>query len=582
MASRGLSGRSAGGVQDHLSDGSSRVNFRARWKDVRGALSKETWIWALLLGVYLLSRLINLSILPLFIDEGVYLWWGDRILHGDLLRGLGEGKPLVGWLIALALALGSDPVVAPRLVHVILGGVTLLSMGLLANRFFSLQVALIAVVLWIFLPYALFFERLATPDVALAATGMFTVYLSARLAAEDVSFLGRRRWWLAWATGMDLVATMLTKMPVGIFFVIAPFAAVAILQPPHTWRRKLLQLVVCYALPGAFLSLATIVVVARWWLGLRPLGFGLQELLMKGALGVAGASTLDIVTRNIPLLISWFGTYFTWPLTGALLVAWLTAWVGQPRILRLLALLGGLYLTLFVFASEVFFPRYVFPALPPLVVVLAGTLARGLEWLVARIHDSRYSVLPWRNQVTTSRALYGLIAAFVLALTIPFHVTILFQPDAAVLPEADRHQYVEGMGSGYGLREAAAFLDQNIPASNEMAQVVTLHVGDHERLEAYASPALRPALRQVHIVDGRSRNVAEQIDILRSWLSQAVNTYVVVGHRGTWSTVWREAFPQARLIRSFSKPGGKDAVEIYFVEVVMSAYTPPSTKMSRE
>lgn len=497
-----------------ISTAHQRPNRRTWW-DIRSgvshilgrrtkvALSKETLIWGLLLGVYFSSCLINLTLLPLFVDEGVYLWWGDRVLLGELERGFGEGKPLVGWAIALMVALGADYVAAPRLAQALIGSLTWISIVLLGEHYLSRRTAFIAAVLWIVLPYALLFERLSTPDATMAAFGMLTVYLSVRMTTD-------RRWQIAGAAGAGIIATILAKSPVGAFFAIAPLAVVVILQPVRAWRKQARSLAMCYALSGTFIGLAALVVAVRIRLGLNPPGFGVHEILAKTSLDIEGPGFLDIAARNIKLMVSWFGAYLTWPLAILLLLAWLAAWFSQSRLIRLVALLGSLYMIIFVLTSDFIVPRYFFPALPFLVIITAWALTKALELVTEWIQNK----IPQPRHNTMSIGLYGLATVFVLALTVPLDVSIAFKPQT--VPSSIRMGLVEGITSGYGFKEAAAYLEQTILESGETSQVIALHVSDYERLLAYASPTLRPMLRQVHIVDRRNRSVSEQIAILRS------------------------------------------------------------------
>jgi hypothetical protein len=514
------------------------------------ALNRETQAGSLLLGGYFLSRLINLTLLPLFVDEGVYLWWGISVLQGNLQRGFGEGKPLVGWAIALAIALGADYAAAPRLAQALLCSLTLIGILLLTAHYLSKRAALVAALLWIVLPYPLFFERLSTPDAVMAAFGTLVIYLSVRMTTD-------KRWYIPLAAGIGMIAAVLAKSPVGLFFAIAPLAAVLLLQPARAWRGQARPLAICYALFGVFFALAALMVIRRIRLGLNPPGFGLHEIFAKTSLGLSNDDFIGIVGRNLGLLVSWLGLYLTWPLAAALLASWLAAWFKSP-LLRLLALLSGLYVLIFVLTSDIITPRYFFPALPLLVILLAWGLTGALDaaagWLRGR--------LPRWRPVALSGLLVGLTALVVLALVAPSSLPLLFHPQAA--PAEIRAGCVEEVTSGYGFQEAATYLDQAIAASGETAQVVTLHVSDHARLLAYAPPTLRPMLRQVHIVDGVNRSPAEQPAILQSWLPDAVNTYVLAGFQ-PWDAAFSQAFPQAALVRSFPRPGGETAVKVYLI-----------------
>ena len=76
----------------------------------------------LLLG--LLLRVINLTILPVFADEAIYIRWAQVMRAESTLRflPLSDGKqPLFMWVVIPFLKLFSDPLVAGRLVSVFTG-----------------------------------------------------------------------------------------------------------------------------------------------------------------------------------------------------------------------------------------------------------------------------------------------------------------------------------------------------------------------------------------------------------------------------------------------------------------------------
>jgi len=499
-------------------------------------------LWLLLGLAYLATRCINLTRLPLFVDEGVYLWWAENILKGDFLRGMGEGRPLEGWLIALPLSLHLGPALASRLVHVLSGMMGLMTTCCVANRLLDRRVALLAGVLYVSLPYLLFFERLATPDALLATLGILSVLLAVEMLRGD--------WRLAVVTGITLVLAVLAKSPVGLYFTIVP-VLVLIFVPAARARRQAACLAVSYLLPLFFLIGASAVVFYRWRLGLQPVGFGLHLLLRQTAAGVSLAENLG---HNGRLLLSWLNVYLTWPLAGLLAISWLGGLLGREPGLRLLAVIAGLWLAIFVAASEFWVPRYILPAVPPAIIILAWGIVRALNgfatWLRTRI------------PLSVSHSLYGAALLGLLLLVVPLDLAIVFYPEDASLPEVDRSQYVEGYGAGYGFPEASVFLEQELLRAGTSAQVVLVHVSDYARLKAYVTPSLHPRLRQVHIVDRQNRDTDGQILMLLSWLSQADVTYVLVGSSKQWSPAWQQAFPQATVVRSFPKPGGREAVEI--------------------
>ena len=93
-------------------------------------------IWAILavlslVGLYFSTRLVNLTIIPIFTDEAIYLRWGQIALADPRWRfiSLLDGKqPLLIWLFLPALKLIADPLVAGRMVSIFAGCMGMIGM----------------------------------------------------------------------------------------------------------------------------------------------------------------------------------------------------------------------------------------------------------------------------------------------------------------------------------------------------------------------------------------------------------------------------------------------------------------------
>jgi hypothetical protein len=505
--------------------------------------------WLALGVLYLVSRLYRLDTFPLFVDEGVYAWWGDRILHGDWLRAFGASKPLSAWLVTVAMGLGFDRVVGPRLAHLAVAVVEPVAIGLLAHHFISRRAAFVAVSLWLLAPYALFFERLATPDVILAATGTCTAYLSA-LSATTSDDLHGAHVWLRFGTGFVVCAAILAKPPVSVFFVICPALAMICLQPMYAWQGRLKALALCYLLPGIMLAAMVLAVAVRWRLHLYPIGFGLEEL-SKTSVGDGG-----VVARwlgNANLFGQWLGSYFTQPAAVLVGVSFIAGCVRGPRIIRYLACLPAAYLAALLLFGGWLAPRYLLPVLPELLLIAAWALDSLLGHIEKRASrtETRYLLARWPIYVL------AVGCALVLAPALYFDATILVRPLSAPLPLADRLQYIEGAASGFGLAEAAGYLERTVATSPSTVQILTAHVGDYERLLAYLSPAVRDRVRIPRSGGLEYETGGDPRQMAKSQLAVADKTYLLLGWN-RWNSAWANAFPGAVLDASFQKPGQSD------------------------
>ena len=170
----------------------------------------------IILVFYFISRLVNLNSLPVFGDEAIYVRWAQIIKSVDTLRfiPLTDGKqPLFMWLNAATLKFIVDPLIAGRIISVFAGAGILTLLFLITN-------SLIAPLLYLFVPFSFFFDRLATADNLLSFFGLFSFFLSLKLAQKPA-------WDKAMVLGAVLGLAWLTKSPAIYFIVLSLFTYVA-------------------------------------------------------------------------------------------------------------------------------------------------------------------------------------------------------------------------------------------------------------------------------------------------------------------------------------------------------------------
>ncbi len=498
-------------------------------------------LWGLLVLAFLASRLYQLPAFPLFIDEGMYLLFAEELLAGAP-AGWGDGKPFEGIAIAAGLALGLEPVAAARLPHVAAGLLTFLTIGAFGARFLSHRAAVASMLLWTFLPFPLFFERLATPDAMLAGAGMLSLYLGSRLAARR-----RPSPALAWATGGVTAATALVKMPVSFYFVLAP--ALAWLLSAGALGRSRRDLARAMLPPALLLLAIGLTAGLRYYLGLQPVGFGLLHLAQKGSFDAGGTGFSSPLAGNLWSMGQYLRAYFSLPLALWLGISMALALARGRAEHRYLAILGGFYLAAFLLGAKLLFPRYLLPALPPLVLLM-GWAAAELLARTAEVASGGMTRPARRVRIVLDWAAAGVL----VLLTLPFARTLFAQPEALRLPALDRAQYVEGWPSGFGFQAAASYLAGAL-GEDPAAAAVALHVADGIRLRAYdSSGVLGARLEQIQIADRQTLAPAERLHRLRRRVASASRTYVVVNHRDAWTERLARHFPHAALVAAFPRP----------------------------
>ncbi|MBU4210182.1 glycosyltransferase family 39 protein [Patescibacteria group bacterium] len=222
-------------------------------------IHKQIIISILLIATYFLTRLQNLTSIPVFADEAIYIRWSQIIKNVETLRfiPLTDGKqPLFMWLTTPILSFFSDPLFAGRLLSVLAGLGTMvaifLTTCLLSSKLpqrhperacpehsrrvegsrwnqnpliFILHTistnfnsGLLSSLIYVFLPFSFFFDRLALPDTLLTMFGAWALYLSLLQSL----FL---RLDLSLVLGAILGAAWLTKSPAIFFIVLSIFTA---------------------------------------------------------------------------------------------------------------------------------------------------------------------------------------------------------------------------------------------------------------------------------------------------------------------------------------------------------------------
>jgi 4-amino-4-deoxy-L-arabinose transferase-like glycosyltransferase len=141
---------------------------------------KKNRIIISLIILYFFVRLVNLTLLPIFNDESIYLDWGWREIHnpGYLYYSLYDGKqPLLMWIFGVVETLINDPLFAGRIVSVFAGFFTMCGIFYFAKKYFNFKTAIFSAVIYITIPLFSFYDRQALMESAVAASGIWSAVL---------------------------------------------------------------------------------------------------------------------------------------------------------------------------------------------------------------------------------------------------------------------------------------------------------------------------------------------------------------------------------------------------------------------
>ena len=404
-------------------------------------LQKQKWAIIFILGILLiffLIRFINLTILPVFADEAIYIRWSQIMRSEPTLRflPLSDGKqPLFMWLTIPFLKVFTDPLIAGRCLSVLSGLGSLVGLAFLVWLLFKeKRIFLIAAFFYAVVPFFVFFDRLALVDSLLT---MFALWL----ACLSLWLINYQRWDLAMITGMVLGGALLTKSP-AIFF--ALFIPVGLLFLSFKKKNNFLRILALWAIVWIF-------------------GFGIYNFLLRLGPGFQMIATrnkdylfslkeilshpLDPLKPHLGDLASWFPNLLTWPILllslGGLLVG-LKNKFRQTLFLLIWLLIPLLAQSVF---AKVFTPRYILFTVWPFLIFAA----LFMDWLWSKLKKKNYLLI--------------ILLLIIVIPAIRYDWLLLTNPEKAPLPRNLRNGHLEEWTAGQGLKESAEFFKEKAKSS---------------------------------------------------------------------------------------------------------------------
>jgi 4-amino-4-deoxy-L-arabinose transferase-like glycosyltransferase len=136
---------------------------------------RNKWVlYAGLAAIFLLTRFFLLQSLPIFNDESMYLRWGWEYTHdthywslATLLDGKQPGWPI---LLSVFVRLGADPLVTGRTVSILFGLITFLSILEVAQIYLLRKNIVWLAFFLLVTPFLIFFDRLTLAEAVVTAS----------------------------------------------------------------------------------------------------------------------------------------------------------------------------------------------------------------------------------------------------------------------------------------------------------------------------------------------------------------------------------------------------------------------------
>jgi 4-amino-4-deoxy-L-arabinose transferase-like glycosyltransferase len=477
---------------------------------------KDVLFIFVLIALFFTTRLINLKIFPIFTDEGIYIHWAKVAARDASWRfiSLTDGRqPLQTWgTIPFLKLFPNDSLLAGRLFAVATGFAALLGTFTLNFYLFKKRGAFIASLLYIFIPYFVFYDRMALVDSAVNAGFVWILFFSILLAQTlrfDVALL------FGFTGGFVLLAKSSSR----IFIMLSAFAPLLFISKK---RNELIQKSINY-----FILLGIVLGISLLFYNIQRLSQFFHQVEIKNTTFVMTfaefqANPLQYFTHNfkmIPLYITWESGWFIVPFSilGMILL--------YKKNVRLFMYLLAFFILPYIaisFFAKVLFPRY--------LIFFASLFIVSATYFFT----------------TLKHELQSLLVGLLLGTMIIFDYPLLFNPTKASFPPVDRGQYVEGIAAVWGAQDLVEYVRQ-------------MSVSKPSVLVAEGDFGLVGDVLSVFVKDG------DNIDLQGEWPLELndlqeyqlelkdKDVYVAFSHRNEFPSDW-----PIEMVKEYKKPVGGD------------------------
>ena len=388
--------------------------------------------------LYLASRLFKLTALPLYNDEAMYINWGRLIVEDpqkQVFISLTDGQqPLFLWLVAFSYWLGkSHFLFFGRMISVIAGLGTLITLYFLGKKLFSHRIGFISASFYVLAAFPLWYDRLAIKDSFLMLLAALIFYFAIR-QVED------KNWW-AIIAGLILGIALLTK---GIAYFFIGLYPLTVFLLTLKRSKKLWSDLLFNQLKWTSIALLLAFVIQSLMF-LSPLSsqIGPKNSVFLLSLAEVLNFPIQLWRNNLYSTIMWWWQYY-----GGIIISLAGLGFGlfyfQRQIAKGMILLSWIILPIIfeIFTAKIYIPRYFLFTFIPLSLVVAYSL----NWLLAKLKNKYFQAI---------------LVVLVFLPNLILDSQILFEPAKARLPQVERWQYFEGWPAGYGFRDLVIFLKTN-------------------------------------------------------------------------------------------------------------------------
>lgn len=441
----------------------------------------------LLAGIMVAIKSLNLLGLPLYLDEGNYIFWAKlmRESAGFAYLSLQDGKtPLYMWILAHVYPLFKDYFLTGRLISVIGAGITFFSWAVILVKTQKSKAHLWFWILMLVTPYTYLVERMAFVDSLMVAFASLSLLMSV-LGRDKVlpSLLSGLFLALAFMTKSSARVFLLGQLAVSVFWIIEQIISKQYKKALFALFSFLLTYLVYSELIG-YLRVGAY----RFWAMIAE-----KEALMTFPISkILTSPDVSLYRVHLALVSEYAWVY----LGGILLFIILGAWSivrDNRKFLWLLAYMGIIVSAIFL-SGKVTASRYFYMAVPALLVMATF----GISYLLK-----------------TKKTLGKILIVTILLFASYRSLFMILAPLKAYYASDDQSYFVSGDISALGLLEIISYLKAVPPGIVGVSgiwgvaegSVVAFQDADIEAVKI-TKPSLDPAGKDRYLyLTGRDTNL---------------------------------------------------------------------------
>jgi len=414
------------------------------------------FVWGIfLIFLYIISRLTNLTLLPIFTDEAIYLRWAQIAKNDASWRfiPLTDGKqPLFVWLTMMVMKFIKDPLFAGRLISVFAGLASLIGIFFLAKELFkSKKIGFLSSLLYLIFPFCLMYDRMALMDSFVATFSIWSLYF-------EILLVKTLRLDVALILGMVLGGGILTKTSGFFSIYLLPTTLLLFDWKKKDCRRRFLR---WFGL--AFLA----VIFSQAYYSVLRLSPWFHMIAQKNTTFVYPLKEwlehpLRFFVGNLRGEFDWLKTYFTPALLLLIAGSLFTFWKKTKEKLLLFVWFLAPFTALALFA-KVIYPRFILFMTMPLLVLAAWSINHLIMRSRHKMSEQLNPVNPpagghGAGSETMDKILKLAICSVLFIYPLYIDTKIIFDPANAPIPKSDLGQYINDWPAGGGVKEVVGYL----------------------------------------------------------------------------------------------------------------------------